>query len=318
MESNPAPAAANGRPGSFLRESEPAEPARSGWRGALGKIGIKVGPGPEELRFREDVAAVSRHWPGPRTIVVANGKGGSGKTPTTIGLSAVFGRFGGGGVCAWGNHQLRGTLGWHTVQNPHAATTGDLLDASGDLTTSAGRLGDLARFVHHQPADMFDVLQADPTKTADKQRSSHHTVAAVHQVLSRYYRLIIIDSDNDESAPHWLGMMEHADLLVVATTNRDVHAETGRLMLEDLRRHRGPKARSLAENAVVIVSNTDVDEAPAATYAKTFAEQHGLRTATIPYDRGMKGVKIAFDNLQPTTQRAYLAAGAVVANALPL
>lgn len=237
-------------------------------------------------------------------------------TPLTIGLSAVFARYGGGAVCAWGNHQLRGTLGWHTVQNPHAATTADLLAAAPGLLEAAGRLGDLARYTHHQPADKYDVLQADPTKTADKQRSTHGTVATVHQVLSRYYRLILIDSDNDESAPHWLGMLDHADLLVVASTNRDVHAETGRLMLEDLKAHRGPKARQLVENAVVIVSATDTDEAPASTYAKKFSDELGLRTATIPYDRGMKGVKISFDNLQPATQRAYLAAGAVVANAL--
>ena len=311
----PAPAAPK-PPQSFLPAAAPAAPARAGWRGALTRIGITIKPSPQEIAYRDDVAAVSQHWEGPRTIAIVNGKGGSAKTPHTIGLSAVFARFGGGGVCAWGNHQLRGTLGWHTVQNPHAATTADLLQAAPALLQAGGRLGDLARFVHHQPADMYDVLQADPTKTADRQRSNHQTVATVHQVLSRYYRLILIDTDNDESAPHWLGMLNHVDLLVVSTTNRDTHAETGRLMLEDLKAHRGPHAQALAENAVVLISQADLDESQPGAYARRFQEQ-GLRTATIPYDRGMKGVKISFDGLAPATQRAYLAAGAVVARALP-
>lgn len=303
-------------PQSFLPETAPTVSPRSGWRGALARIGLDLKPSTQEIAYRDDVAAVSQHWAGPRTIAIVNGKGGSAKTPHTVGLAAVFARFGGGGVCAWGNHQLRGTLGWHTVQNPHAATTADLLAAAPELLEAGGRLGDLARFVHHQPADMYDVLQADPTKTADRQRSNHHTVSTVHQVLSRYYRLILIDTDNDESAPHWLGMLDHVDLLVVSTTNRDTHAETGRLMLEDLKEHRGPNARELAENAVVLISQADVDEASPAAYARRF-EERGLRTATIPYDRGMKGFKITFDGLAPATQRAYLAAGAVVARALP-
>lgn len=303
-------------PQSFLPTAAPAAPPRSGWRGALARFGLDVKPSAQELAYREDVAAVSQHWAGPRTIAIVNGKGGSAKTPHTVGLAAVFARFGGGGVCAWGNHQLRGTLGWHTVQNPHAATTADLLASAPALLEAGGRLGDLARFVHHQPADMYDVLQADPTKTADRQRSNHQTVGTVHQVLSRYYRLILIDTDNDESAPHWLGMLDHVDLLVVSTTNRDTHAETGRLMLEDLKEHRGPHARELAERAVVLISQADIDEAPPAAYARRF-EERGLRTATIPYDRGMKGFKITFDGLAPATQRAYLAAGAVVARALP-
>lgn len=53
---------------------------------------------------------------------MANGKGGAGKTPTTVLLSAVFARYGGAGVVAWDANQTRGTLGWRTEQGPHAAT----------------------------------------------------------------------------------------------------------------------------------------------------------------------------------------------------
>ena len=302
------------RRASFLAEPAPTPTARTGWRGRLSRLGIRVQPSAEELRYDEDVAVVSRHWRGPKTIVVANGKGGSSKTPVVIGLSAVFARFGGGGVCAWSNHQMRGTLGWHTVQDAHAATTQDLLAAAPSLLDAAGQIGDLARFVHHQPADRYDVLQADPTKTSDKQRFDHHAVDTIHAVLSRFYRVIVMDSDNDESTVHWRRMMDHADQLVVATTTDDVRAETGRLMLEDLR-GRGLHAAQLAENAVVVVSQAHQDEPPAAGVAAKFTE-YGLPVATIPYDQGMKRLKISYDGLSPATRRAYLSAAALVARSL--
>lgn len=94
---------------SFLTSARPEEPASAGWRGFLAGLGFKVGPSPEETSRRNDVRAVSRHWAGPRTIAVVNGKGGASKTPSTAMLAAVFARYGGGGVLAWDNNDTRGT-----------------------------------------------------------------------------------------------------------------------------------------------------------------------------------------------------------------
>ncbi|MFD0760440.1 AAA family ATPase [Arthrobacter ulcerisalmonis] len=85
-----------------------------------------MSPSESERAERSDVLAVSQHWPGPRTIAVVNGKGGAGKTPTTVLLAAVFARHGGAGVLTWDNNQTRGTLGWRTEQGPHEATLLDL------------------------------------------------------------------------------------------------------------------------------------------------------------------------------------------------
>ena len=83
---------------SFLTHTRPETPAAEGWRGVLARLGISIQPSPAETARRDDVRAVSRHWPGPRTIAIVNGKGGANKTPTTAMLSAVFARHGGGGV----------------------------------------------------------------------------------------------------------------------------------------------------------------------------------------------------------------------------
>src|SRR5690625_71668 len=135
---------------SFLTQDHIEEPASKGVRGVLTKVGIRLKPSAAEGAERDDVGAVSQHWPGPRTIAIANPKGGVGKTTTTVALSAVFARYGGAGVLAWGNNQTRGTLGWGAEQGPHEAT---LLDR---LSTGA------------QPEDE----------------------EALHSVVSKYYRLV--------------------------------------------------------------------------------------------------------------------------------
>src|SRR5699024_289206 len=93
---------------SFLNQAKRDKPATAGWRGVVNSIGFRLPPSMAEQAERDDIHAVSQHWAGPRTIAVVNGKGGAGKTPTTILLSAVFARYGGGGVLAWDNNQTRG------------------------------------------------------------------------------------------------------------------------------------------------------------------------------------------------------------------
>ena len=62
------------------------------------------------------------------TVVVVQPKGGAGKTPTTICLSAAFGAHRGGYVVGWDDNETRGTLAVR-VSNPddQRATVWDLL-----------------------------------------------------------------------------------------------------------------------------------------------------------------------------------------------
>ena len=136
----------------------------------MSRIGLQMAPSAAERNERADVQAVSQHWPGPRTIAVVNGKGGAGKTPSTILLSAAFARYGGAGVLAWDNNQTRGTLGWRTEQGPHEATLLDLLPETDRLLSTTAQSADLAHFVHHQTRDKFDVLRSKPMVLANQQR----------------------------------------------------------------------------------------------------------------------------------------------------
>ncbi|MGP5690653.1 AAA family ATPase [Glutamicibacter ardleyensis] len=301
---------------SFLTQEQVEEPATQGWRGTMTRMGIRMAPSDAERAERADVQAVSQHWPGPRTIAIVNGKGGAGKTPTTVLLSAIFARYGGAGVLAWDNNQTRGTLGWRTEQGPHEATLLELLPESEKLLGTGAQSADLAHFVHHQTRDRFDVLRSKPMELASAQRVDAEDVDAIHRVASKYYRLIFIDSGNDESDPMWQRMIDHTDQLVVATTTRDDHAEAGALLLEALAQQ-NDKAHSLAQNAVAVV--TQADSKATAADVKRVAD--GYKTlardvATIPFDPAMVDGILRYDALRPNTQRAWLAAGAAVARGL--
>ena len=301
---------------SFLTQEQIEEPATQGWRGTLTRFGIRMSPSDSERAERSDVLAVSQHWPGPRTIAVVNGKGGAGKTPTTVLLAAVFARHGGAGVLTWDNNQTRGTLGWRTEQGPHEATLLDLLPQVDRLLSTGAQSADLAHFVHHQTRDRFDVLRSKPMALAHEQRVEPSDVDAIHAVAAKYYRLIFIDSGNDESDPMWLRMIDHTDQLVVATTTRDDHAEAGALLLEALA-ERDAGSAELARDAVVIVNQADPKSTPAELARVADGYRSLAREAvTVPHDPAMVDGVLRFGSLRPDTQRAWLAAGAAVARGL--
>lgn len=301
---------------SFLTDQAVEEPARQGWRGALTRLGLRVRPGSNERAERADVLAVSQHWPGHRLITVANGKGGSGKTPATVMLAAVLARCGGAGVLAIDANQTRGTLGWRTQKGSHDATVIELLPEIPRLLGTTAQSADMAHFVHHQPEDRFDVLQSQPLALASAQRLTPSDLTALLDVAAKYYRVSVVDTGNDESAAEWRTLVDHAHRLVVPTTTRDDHAEAGALLLEALTQ-RDAKSAALADRAVVIVSQADPGAKPAdlRRIINGYREL-GVTVVAIPHDPAMVGGRLLYSALRPATQRAWLAAAAAVARGL--
>ena len=302
---------------SFIVDERREPAAANGWRGVLARTtGLQVPASEAELGRRGHVQAVSQHWPGPRKISVVNGKGGVGKTLTTAMLTAVFARHGGAGVLAWDNNDTRGTLGWRTEKGPHDATVQDLLPATGQLLSPSSQISDLARYVHHQTGDKYDVLRSNPELLATKQRITQDDFDALHSVAAKYFRLVFFDSGNDESAPRWLRMIDHTDQLVVATTALGESAESGALLLEALH-ERDEHSAALARNAVVVVLQSERNGtlAEAQRIADGFS---GIARAavTIPFDRALHGGALRYDSVSTATQNAWLAAGAAVADGL--
>jgi MinD-like ATPase involved in chromosome partitioning or flagellar assembly len=315
IETDPELAPSEGR-ASFLTEERRPDRAQKGWRGLLAKTGLPIPASTRERVEREETHAVSQHWAGPRTIAIVNGKGGANKTPTTAMLAAVFARSGGSGVLAWDNNETRGTLGWRTEQGPHDATVQTLLPNTEHLLSPVAQSSDLSHFVHHQTGDKYDVLRSNPAMLATEQRIDTDDFDKLHSVAAKYFRLIFIDSGNDESAERWLRMIDHTDQLVIATTALGEHAEAGALLLEALAQ-RDERSARLASEAVVIVSQSE--KAGAAADARR-VERHRNGSARERLEAGgdpaMHGGRLEYTALTRASRRAWLHAAAAVAEGL--
>ncbi|MGX5359121.1 AAA family ATPase [Kocuria sp. KH4] len=302
---------------SFVDRPEVDAPAQHGWRGALNSMGLSLAPSAAELSQRKDEAAVSAHWPGPRTIAVLNPKGGAGKTPTVICLSAVFARLSGGGVLAWDNNNSLGSLGWRTFDAGHTSTVVDLLGRTEHFMASDARVGDLSEYVHHQPADRYDVLRSDD-RSGDQERHmvTGDEVDRLHAVAAKYYRAIVMDSGNTERGANWQAMIGHADQVVIPVKSVDDAAEGASRVLAAL--HTGDThAQGLARNAVVVVLCCEPGHQK--TKAKELAEEfapYARAVVTIPYDRALVEGRVRFTAMTPATRRAWLRAGAAVREGL--
>jgi cellulose biosynthesis protein BcsQ len=306
---------------SFLVSAPVLEPATQGWRGTLTRLGFRMDPSAEELSEREDIRTVSQHWPGPRTIAVVNRKGGANKTPTVVMLSAILARYSGAATVAWDNNESQGTLGWRTEKGAHDRSVLDLIDSSTELLSPSTNAAEIAKFVHHQTADKFDVLRSDENEEGDHEVTAEE-VDIAHQVLTRYYRLVIMDSGNTARAANWRRMIDHTNQLVVPVTAIEDRAEAARLTLQTLE-SRGGHDAELARNAVVIVSeSTDAKRSMTGDALKR-AKAEAQRIADgfepfvravvrIPYDPALVNGPIRYEALQPATQRAWLAAAAAV------
>lgn len=300
---------------SFITPATAPATATTGWRGVLSSLGVAVKPSAGEVARRERERVVARQWAGCRTIAVVNGKGGVGKTMTTAMLAAVYARYGGGNVLAWDNNDTRGTLGWRTEQGLYDTTVRDLLPAAPELLAPSASVSDISRYVHHQSTDRYDVLRSNPELLATDQRIEHAEFDLLAQVAARYYRLVIFDSGNDESADRWLRMIDSSYQLVIPTLAAPEPAESALLLLDALRR-RDERSAALAAGAVVVVTQPEpTRKTDTARIVDGFTGQV-RQVAIIPFDPALKSGPLRFDALRPATRDAWVTVAAHAATTL--
>ncbi len=211
---------------------------------------VSPAPSRRERDFRESVTKVRRNFGGLRQITVVNPKGGAGKTVAVLMTAMTFGQSRGGYVLAWDNNETQGTLGMRAQQDFHTRTVRDVLHDLATFMGVHGRVGDLSSYVRAQGEAMFDVLASDESATAGEMLTAQ-AFADIREVVSRFYKLIIVDTGNNVRAENWQASIDATDQLVVTMSARGDSAETAARMLDHLEQ---TGRDQLVRQAITVVS----------------------------------------------------------------
>ncbi len=300
------------------RQEEEQGPATWGWRGWLNRASggvLRLPAGRAEREHEQQRRAIQRDFEGPRTVVFVNPKGGAAKTTGALAAGHTFGTIRGGGVVAWDNNETRGTLGIRGMRGEHRNTTRELLEDLGRFTdVYQSRIGDLGAFVRSQGDAHFDVLASD--ERPDVTGTIHaDDFTAVHQLLERFYRVVLVDTGNNMRAENWLAAAESADLLVVTTTVREDTGYSGLWMLDALQ---DAGYADLKRRTITVLSDPSpkVDERLARDLTEVY-EQRTRAVYRVPYDPALvSGSVVPYAQLSRETRRAWLRACAGMAATL--
>lgn len=293
-------------------------PATWGWRGNVRRwSGGLISPrmGAAERSYEDDRRTIQKDFDGPRTIAFINPKGGAAKTTGVLAAGYTFGTVRGGGVVAWDNNETRGTLGIRGTRSTHRNTTRELLEDLERFTdVYQSRIGDLGAFVRSQGDAHFDVLASDerPDVTGTIRAQDFD---AVHKLLERFYRVILIDTGNNMRAENWLAAAGAADLLVVTSTVREDTGYSGLWMLDALQ---DAGYQNLKYKTITVLSDpsANVDTKLAADLVEVY-QQRTRDVYRVPYDPALvAGSVVPYGQLSANTRREWLKACAGMAGAL--
>lgn len=293
-------------------------PAEQGWRAGLRRLSggaIHLAPGKREQAERNELAAIQRVFDGPRTIVVVNPKGGAHKTTATLMIAAMFGMHRGGYTLAWDNNETRGTLGWRSQPGKNHNTAVDLLRELPHLEVSGGAtIADVDRYVRNQGDAKFDVLASDDD-AASAAIIDDDAFSRLHTVLSRFYRVMVIDTGNNMRASNWEAALEVADQLVIISTAREDTAASAAWLADGLR-ERG-YADKLANAVTILSSPSAKEDAELTRKLHKHFEALTREVVEVPYDHEFVGGGLLnIHRLAPQTLQAWRHAAAVIAKGL--
>jgi MinD-like ATPase involved in chromosome partitioning or flagellar assembly len=290
--------------------------ATSGLRGLVGKVGIKVAPSKTETARLEIEAQLRRDeevvrqttWTRAVSILVANPKGGVGKTPSALALGGVLASIRGGSVCILEVSDDPGALTFRAEGTPKLGLGELVRDV--DTIRSAGQLAG-----YTAPQTSFASVIGTVGR---RQRLSRDDVVDVARVIDDFYAIRVMDSGNQPSSSAFAGAVATADALVVPAYN------TGDAILEAINlltelRVQGGEAAELANRATLLrltdgrpESSAVVERVEQMINDAGFAQQFA-----IPFDPHIaERSQITLARLAPLTIQAFTATAAGVVRSL--
>lgn len=308
----------------------PPPPEVGPWRRLL-----RRGPAPEVTRRYVARAVMQSMLARPVTIVMAQPKGGAGKTPTAIGIASAIGAARGGDVCVMDNSEVRGSLGLRVQRDDHGRSIADLLQHLSWFEHDPGATVLALEWLMHRQDAGFRVLTTDPMHASRDDNLDDQTwltganFRRIHSVLTRYFPLVVIDNGQSELA-NWRASIDVADVIVVPLQLRQDHLNLAAEMISDLKRRFHERADALLDDPerteaervairaahdlsrriMIVVSNGGTRPEPGVA-DKAAAWFGDFRSVQIPYDKAInREAPMVWKDLRQTTQDAYNRAGA--------
>ncbi|HJT91569.1 MAG TPA: hypothetical protein VJ777_06450, partial [Mycobacterium sp.] len=191
--------------------------AETGWRGMVARAGLKISPSAKEAqrrdqaeRLRQDEETIRQAtWTRAVSLLVANPKGGTGKTPISLLLGGTLAAVRGGSVAIMEVSDDPGALTFRAEGRP-ALGIGELVRDARAISSA----GQVAGYTAPQTsfASVIGTVGRRPQLTAED-------VTTVSGVLDSYYAIRVMDSGNQPSSSAFTGALEVTDALVVPVLN---------------------------------------------------------------------------------------------------
>ena len=300
----------------MLSVSVPVRVAQRGARGMLAKFGMKVSPGAAEKAATEIAERQRQHedivrqatWTRAVSILVANPKGGVGKTPMALLLGGMLAAVRGGSVCIMEVSDDPGALTFRSEGSPTRGL-GELVRDAGTIR-SAGQLAG-----YTAPQTSFAAVVGS---IGSRPRLEGVDVTAVATVIDDYFSIRVMDSGNQPSSTAFQAAVDMTDILVVPTFDAGDAALEAAALLDALRKA-GGKSAALAETAIVLRLHDGRPENPhVIKRVDSILSSHGIgHVHSIPYDPHIaERGQLSLAKLAAPTHRAITAAAADVVTTL--
>lgn len=182
----------------------------TGVRGALNKVGFKLGLSPAEQRIEERRARIRRQLSSTYQIAVVSVKGGVGRTTTAAALGSTFAALRPDRVVAIDANPDFGDLATRTSRHPYGLTLRDLAKAP-DLDAFSA----VQSFTSINAADLA-VLASPWTTEATEPFAGHEYTTAV-EVLRRHFNLLLVDCGTGVLDSASATVLRASDAVVVVT-----------------------------------------------------------------------------------------------------
>lgn len=281
------------------RERGAQTPSR-GMRGFLRRLGLKLGPSSAEKHAAEmgSARALIRlsSWPRSAGVLVANPKGGVGKTPLSLSIGGIFAHNRGGGTIVLEVSDDAGALSVR-AEGTGAVGIAELLRDIDQITGA----GQLAGYVSQQTS-YAGVIGT----VADRAALTGDDVRAMAALTDTYYPVRVMDSGNQPTSSAFRGALDVTDVLVIPVLDAMPDWQGAMQLLRHLHQL-GGHAAELARRAIVVrMHDSRPEDADVVAYGDQLIDNAGIQHVFhVPFDPHIADrTTLTLEKLRPATTDA--------------